>query len=135
MDGIYYVIYLVLLQVRLEELCNFLEQVIACVAAIVDAMVAVGVYCHLELLVRLCECVGVAYHVAQVYVVIGCAVDEQQVAAQLVHVNDSRAGIVTLLVLLWSAHVTLGVDGVIETPVCRRCHCNTSLEHCLVLAH
>ena len=55
---------LMLLQVRLEELCNLLEQVIACVAAIVDAMVAVGVERHLELLVRLCQGVGVTNHVA-----------------------------------------------------------------------
>ena len=78
---------LLLLQVRLEEFCYLLKEVIACVAAIVDAMVAVGVDCHLELLVRLCQCVCVANHVAQVYVVVGCAVDEQQVTAQLVYIS------------------------------------------------
>ena len=31
-----------LLQIRLEELCNFLKQVIACVVAIVDSLLAVA---------------------------------------------------------------------------------------------
>ena len=52
---------LVLLQVRLEELSNLLEQVIACVAAILDAMVAVGVNCHLELFVEICIYILVLY--------------------------------------------------------------------------
>ena len=80
--------FLVLLQVRLEELCNLLEQVIACVAAIVDAMVAVGIKCSLELLVCLCEGVDIVYHVTQVYVVVSSAVHEQQVTVEFACIHD-----------------------------------------------
>ena len=56
---------ILLFQVRLEELCYFLEEVIACVAAIVDAVVAVGVDCSLELLAGLCQSICVVYHVTE----------------------------------------------------------------------
>ena len=70
-----------LLKVFLEEFCYVVEQVETCVASVIDAVVAVGVYGYLELLAGLCQCVCVAYHIAEVYVIVGCAVDEQQVAA------------------------------------------------------
>ena len=78
----------ILLQILLEEFCDALEQVIACVCTVVDAVVAVGVDCCFELLVCLCQCVDVAYHVAQVNIVVGCAVNEQQFAIELVCIDN-----------------------------------------------
>ena len=78
----------ILLQILLKEFCNALEQVIACVCTVVDAVVAVGVYCCLELLVCLCQCVDVAYHVAQVNIVVGCTVNKQQFAVEFVGIDN-----------------------------------------------
>ena len=88
MDGIYYVLYLVLLQIRLEELGNLLKEVETCVCTVVDAVVAVGVECCLELLVSLCECAYVVYHVTQVYIVIGCSMYKQQVSFEVACIDN-----------------------------------------------
>ena len=61
MEGNYCISLLLLLQVRLEELCYLLKEVIACITAIVDAMVAVGVNCYLELFVEICIYIFVLY--------------------------------------------------------------------------
>ena len=69
------------------------------VATVIDAVVAIGVERHFELFVGLVQCVGVTYHIAQVHVVVGSAVYEQQLAVQLVGIHNSRAVVISLLVL------------------------------------
>lgn len=124
-----------LLQICLEELCNLLKQVETGVRPMIDAVVAVGVECSLELLVCLSERSNVVYHVSQVNIVVGSAVHQQQMSLQLACVYNSRTLVVSLLVLLWCAHVTLGVHSVIETPVTWSRNSNAGLEYTLRLAH
>ena len=66
-------------QMTVEVILNTsyeVEQVVACVAS-VDAVVAVGVYLHVKLLLCLYESFGQFGCVLVVNIVIGCAVDEQ----------------------------------------------------------
>ena len=94
-----------------------------------------GVERCLELLVRLCKRRDVMYHIAQVNVVVGCSVNKQQVAVEVCCVDNGRTLVISLLVLLWCTHVTLGVHCIIETPVTWSGNGNTGLEHSLGLAH
>ena len=97
-------------------------------------MVAVGVDLHVELLAGLYEGLAILGGVAQVDVVVGRAVDEQEVARELRCAADGVVGI-ALAVFLRRAHVALGVDGVVVAPVGRGCHGHSGAEDGLPGAH
>ena len=67
-------------------------------------MVTVGVDSSLELLTCLCESINVACHIAEVDIIVGCSVDEQQLSVQFVHINNGRAFIVSLFILFGGSH-------------------------------
>ena len=104
-------------------LCYLSEQMVTRVAAI-DAVVAVGVDVHLEVLVCLHQSLSIFKCVLRMYVVISQTVTYQQRALQVAR-TIHRIDVITSWILLWRAHITFCVNGVIETPVCRRCHSNT----------
>ena len=112
---------------------NALEEMRARRTAI-DAVVAIRVDLHVKGLAHLHERFRHLRAVAVVHVVVGRAVNEQEVAVELVGTRD---GIHQLIVgiLLWRAHVALGVDGVVEFPVGRRRHRHASAEEGRALRH
>ena len=109
-----------LFHVALQEVENALEEMRARRTA-VDTVVAVRVDLHVKGLARLHEGFRHLRAVAIVHVVVGRAVDEQEVAVKLIGTRD---GVHQLIVgiLLRRAHVAFGVDGVVEFPVGRRRH-------------
>lgn len=64
-----------------KEVGYTVHQMIACVAA-EDAVIAVGIYLHVELYTCLYQCFTVFGAVLVVHVVIGCSVYQKQVAMQ-----------------------------------------------------
>ena len=76
-----------LLQFLIPEIEHLGEDVVTGVATI-DAMVAVGVVVHVELLVGLHEGLGVLDTVADVYIVVGHAMHEEQTAVEVVGTAD-----------------------------------------------
>lgn len=77
-----YVVSFPLLQLLVPEVEHLGEDVVAGVAA-VDAVVAVGVVEHVELLVGLYQCLRVLYAVAHVHVVVGQSMHEQQATVEV----------------------------------------------------
>ena len=76
-----------LFQLALPEVEHLGEDVVAGVAAI-DAMVAVGVVVHVELLVGLYQCFGILHAVAHVHVIVGHAVHEEQATVEVSSASD-----------------------------------------------
>ena len=58
------------------------------------------------------------------HVVVGGARHNQQIAFEVLDSAKRRACIVAHGVLLRCEHESFSIDGVIETPVCHRCHCD-----------
>ena len=107
-----------LLHLFYKEVSNLSEQVVASVATI-DAVVAVGVDVHAEILVSLDQSLRVFISVLWMHVVVGKAMTDKEAAAETCRSLD-RVGVVTSRVLLRSTHIALCVYGVVETPVCWR---------------
>ena len=95
-------------------LCYLAEEVVAGISA-VDAVVAVGVGELAEVLVGLNECLGILRRIAEVDVVVRKAVDEKQLAAELVGTADGT-DVVARSVLVRCPHKALGVDAVVVAP-------------------
>jgi hypothetical protein len=55
-----------------------------------DAMVAVRVDVHVKLLVGLYECFTIFGSIAEVYVVVGCTMDDEELAMELIHTVHGR---------------------------------------------
>ena len=68
---------LLLLQILDKEFCNACKEVETSVATVINTVVAVGVNSCLILLACLIQCVNVAYHIANVNIIVGCTVNEQ----------------------------------------------------------
>ena len=102
--------------------------------AAVDIVIAVRVDLHFKLLVGLHEGFAHFVGIAHVYVVIGCAVDEQEVAVKLGGAADGAA-VVARGVLLRRAHIALGIDGVVVFPVAGGGNGHTSAEDGTAFAH
>ena len=88
-------------------ICHLSEQVTACVAS-VYAVVAVGIYKLTEILVGLHESLAILECVLRVDIVIGKSMAYQQLAVQLLSACYG-AFAVSVGILLWCAHETLGV--------------------------
>ena len=101
----------------------------------VDGVVAVGVNLHVELLAGLHEGFGVLGGIAEVDVVVGHAVDEQQTPLQLRGAQQGRCLVVAAAVLLRRPHETLGIDAVVEPPVGGRGDSDAGTEGYGGLAH
>ena len=86
-----------------------------------DPMPALGVDHHLELLARFLEPIGQLQGVGHVDVVVDLAMDEHELAMQIRCRLDDRTGLVPLGVGLRGAHVPLGVNRVVVSPVGYRC--------------
>ena len=97
-------------------------------------MVAIGVPYLLEILVGLNQSLGILVGVLRMHIVVGHAMADEQRSMLLVGTLD-RVHLVSLLVLLRGAHVTLGVYRVVEAIAGRRSHSHASLEHRATLAH
>ena len=121
-------------QVLLEVVGEAGEEVMACLSA-KYAVVPVCIYLHVELLACLYQCFGVFGQVAEVYVVIGHAVYEEQFAVQLVCMGHGRALLVSVAVLLGGTHVSFGIYGVVELPACGCCHGYSGFEDGASFAH
>ena len=65
------------------------KQMLGCVSA-TDAMVTGGVDVHIKLRVGLYQCLAVFRSVAQVYIVVGCTMHQQQCTVQVVHAIHGR---------------------------------------------
>ena len=98
-----------------EEVLDAGDEVLARVAP-VDGVVAVGVEVHVELVAELHECLGEFGGVLEVDVVVGHSVDEEEVAVDFLVAVERRA-VVAGGILLRCAHESLGIDGVVESPV------------------
>ena len=68
------------------------------------------------------------------HVVVGRAVDEEELTAEFVGTPDGRDSVV-VLVLLGSAHEALGVHGVVIAPVAGGCHCHATTEDGTAFGH
>ncbi len=102
--------------------------------AAVDAVVAVGIGQLAEVLVSLHEGFGVFLRIAEMHVVVGKAVNEQQLAAELCGTADGT-DIVACAVLAGGAHEALGVDGVVVAPAGGSRHSHTCGKDGTPLAH
>ena len=102
-------------------------------ATAVDAVVAVGIELHVELVARLGEGFGEFGGVLEVDVVVGCAVDKKEVAFDAFMAMKGGA-VVAVGVLLRSAHEAFGIDGVVEAPVGDGCDGYAAVEHSPTLA-
>ena len=69
------------------------------------------------------------------HIVVGCAVDEEQLAGELLCQLDGRGERVALGVLFRRAHVALGVDGVVIVPIGRGSHGDAHLEGAFADTH
>ena len=85
-----------------------------------DPVPALWVDHHLELLARFLEPIGQLQGVGHVDVVVDLAMDEHELAMQIRCRLDDRTALVPLWVGLRGAHVTLGVDRVVVSPVGHR---------------
>ena len=75
----------------------------------IDAVVAVGVDIHAEILIGLHQCFGILKSVLRMHIVVGQSVTEQQSAVQFAG-SGYGAVIVARGVLLRRAHETLCID-------------------------
>ena len=92
-----------------------------------DEMVTVGINLHLELLVGLHISLAHLGAIAEVNIVVGSTVDQQEFAAEFVGTSDGRDGII-VFVLLRSAHKTFGIYSVVIAPVAGGCHRHATTE-------
>ena len=106
---------LFLLQLFVEKLCNLSEQVVAGVAAI-DAMVAVGVDVHLEILVGLHQCLGIFIGILRMHIDIGMTVADELCTVQVVHTLNG-VGVIARGIFIGRTHIALSVNTVVKTPV------------------
>ena len=100
-----------------------------------DAVVAVGIDLHVELLAQLNQMFGILGTVLVVHVVVGHAVYQQEVSVQFVGTGEGRRCLVALGVLLRRAHEAFAIDGVVVVPVGHSCYGHTCLEYGSTLAH
>lgn len=104
-----------LLELFVKEIRNAGKEVETRLSA-VDKVVAVGVHLHVKLYAVLNVCLSHLCAVAEVYVIVCSAVNEEEVS---VEICGSLEGIdsITLIIFGWCAHVALGVNGVIILPI------------------
>ena len=76
-----------LFKITFEEIAHACQKMVTRVATI-DAMVAIGVVVHVELLVGLYQCFRVLHTVAYVYIVVGHAVHEEEATVEVVSAGD-----------------------------------------------
>ena len=86
-----------------------------------DVMVAVVIGEHHERFAGLHQCFGILHGVAEVDVVVGRTVANQELAMQLVGLAYRTAG-VSGGIFLRGAHEAFRVDRVVVTPASRRSH-------------
>ena len=106
---------------------------IACVSA-VDAVVAVGIYQLLIVLIGLDEFLGIVCRIAVVNIVVRQSVTNHQLAMQLCGTTDGIV-VIAVGVLLRCPHVTLRINAVVIAPRGRRCNGDATVEHAPTLAH
>ena len=98
-------------------------------------MVAVRVDVHIKLLVGLYQGFAVFAGIAEVNIVIGSTMHQEQLTVELVYPVHGRRSFVTFHVFLRSTHETFGIDGIVETPVGRSGYGYTCLEYRRTFAH
>jgi len=79
-------------------------------------MVAVGVVKGFKLLVCRDECVDQVHGILEVDIVISRAMNQQEVALQLIYMGDGRVVIVTSRIQLGRLQIALGVDRIVVPP-------------------
>ena len=122
-----------LLKILLEEIDNARHKM-QTGAASIDTVVAVCVDLHVKLLASLYKGFGIFGSILEMYVVVGQTVADKQVSVQLV---GKCYGIVAVTVRIFgrSVHITLRIDGVVETEIGYGGDSYTGLENTFVLAH
>ena len=99
-----------------------------------DVMVAVVIGEHHERFAGLHQCFGILHGVAEVDVVVGRTVANQELAMQLVGLAYRTAG-VSGGIFLRGAHEAFRVDRVVVTPASRRSHGYSGGEDGTAFAH
>ena len=125
---------LVLLQILVKEAQDAGKQVFAGGEA-GDAVLLAGIDLHIEIHAGVYKGVDVGGGVAEEYVVIIKAVDNEQLAVQTVYAVYGRCIMVAVSVLLGLLHEALGVDGIIVAPVCYRGYGNAATEYGSAFTH
>lgn len=100
-----------------------------------DAVVLAGVDLHVEINSCVDKGLDVGGGVAEEDVVIIQAVNYEQFAVQAVYAVNGRCVMVAVGILLGLLHETLGVGGVVVTPVSYRSNCNTAFEYGCAFTH
>ena len=85
-------------------------------AATVDAVVHVGINHHIKLIALTVEFGDILHGVDYMHIIVGTTPHNQQFAFQFVGVFEWCAITVAVRVFLWSAHVSLCINGVVELP-------------------
>ena len=104
-----------LLHLGFDEVDDAGEEVVTGATA-EDAVIAVRIELHIELLVGLHEGFCHFGAVAVVHIVVGGAVDEEEFAVELCSTRHGVHGVV-VAILLRGAHIAFSIDGVIVLPV------------------
>ena len=116
-----------------EVVQNATKQVVAGVSTI-DAVIAIGVDLHVKRLVGLHQRLRHFSAVAEMHIVIGSAVNEQEITMEFIHTSYGIDSVV-VSVFLGSTHITLGVNCVVILPVGRRSDSYSTTEHGTTVCH
>ena len=92
-------------------------------------MAAVGIVKGLKLLVGRNEGIDQVHGILEVDIVISRAMNQQEVALQLIYMGDGRVVIVTSRIQLGRLQVALGVDRIIIPPGSHWRHRDGSFKH------
>ena len=122
-------------QMLQPEVFHRLPQVLRCSCAFADTVRTHRVGDLIEDFAFFDEFVDQHFAVLVVYVVVTCAMDEEQVAFQPFGPVDRRTVFITFRVILWCVHVALLIDSVVESLVCNKCYCYACLEDFGVAEH
>ena len=108
---------------------------LGCAFAFVDAVGTHGVGDLVEHLALLDKLVDQHLAILVVYVVVACAMNQEQIALQTVCPIDGGAIFVTFGIVLWRVHVAFLIDGVVESLVGHERYGYARLEHFGVTEH
>src|SRR5690606_19596733 len=84
-----------------------------CGISLVDPVVSVGIVESLELFIRSDQGVNKVYGVLVVHIVIPCAMNQQEISFQFVHMGDGAVVVIACRIKLWGLQVPLCIDGII----------------------
>ena len=67
----------------------------------IDTVVTVFVNLHFKLFTCLYQAFGIIHRLLEMYIIVGCSVDQQQLSLQILCQTDRRSGGITFKIFLW----------------------------------